>query len=161
MPRRDLNQLPDEAFLWIFPVAPQLDENKEARLVRRVDEFLANWSAHGSPISGARDVIEGTFLVVAADPNCERCGSSIDALFRTVRQLEHELGVSMMDPNRIFFRHGDGRIDSMTRSEFRERGDAHTIVFDTTAQTLGELRSGGWERKAELSWHRDLLRKAV
>jgi hypothetical protein len=48
----------------------------------------------------------------------------------------------------------------MTRAEFRERGDAHTIVFDTTAQTLGELRNGGWERKAELSWHRDLLRKA-
>jgi len=160
MPRRDLNQLPDDAYLWIFGIAPALDEQKEARLLRRVDEFLADWAAHGSPITGARDVVEGAFLVVAADPNCERCGSSIDALFRTVRGLEQELGVSMMDPNRIFFRHGDGRIDSMPRAEFRDRADAHTIVFDTTAQTLGEYRNSGWERRAELSWHRDLLRKA-
>lgn len=161
MPRRDLNQLPDDAFLWIFPIAPPLDEAKEARVLRRIDDFLADWSAHGSPIDGARDLIEGTFLIVAADPDCEKCGSSIDALFRTVRQLEQELGVAMMDPNRIFVRHGDGRVGAMTRAEFRDRGDAHTIVFDTTAQTLGELRSGGWERRAELSWHRDLLRKAV
>ena len=161
MPRRDLNQLPDESYLWMFGIAPALDETKEARLVQRIDEFLANWKAHGTPIDGARDVIEGTFLAVAADPSSERCGSSIDALFRTVRELERDLGVSMIDPDRVFFRHGDGRVDSMTRAEFRDRGDAHTIVFDTTAQTLGELRSGGWERKAELSWHRQLLRKAV
>ena len=161
MPRRDLNQLPDEAFAWVFGITPPLDESKEARLLRRVDDFLANWSAHGSPINGARDVIEGSFLLIAADPDCERCGSSIDAIFRLVRQIERELGVSMMDPNRIFYRHGDGRIGSMTRADFRERGDAHTIVFDTTAPTLGDVRNGGWERKAELSWHRDLVRKAV
>lgn len=161
MPGRDLNQLPDDANLWIFGIAPALDERKEAQLVRRIDEFLAQWKAHGAPITGGRDVIEGTFLVVAADPSCEKCGSSIDALFRTVRQLERELGVSMTDANRVFFRHGDGRVDSMSRAEFRDRGDAHTIVFDTTAQTLGELRNGGWERRAELSWHRDLLRTAV
>lgn len=161
MPRRDLNGLPYDSNCWVFGITPPLDEKKEATLVRRIDEFLANWSAHGSPIDAGRDVIEGTFLVVAADPNCERCGSSIDALFRTVQQIERELGVAMMDPTRIFFRHGDGRIDSMPRAQFREQGDAHTIVFDTTAHTLGEIRSGGFERKAELSWHRDLLRKAV
>lgn len=160
MPRRHLNDLPDDAYLWIFGISPPLDEAKEAQLLRRVDDFLANWAAHGTPIDSGRDVIEGAFLLIAADPRCERSGCSIDGLFRSLRQLEQELGVSMLDANRIFFRNGGGRVDAMTRAEFRERGDAHTMVFDTTAQTLGEVRTGGWERRAELSWHRDLLRKA-
>jgi hypothetical protein len=159
MPRRDLKQLSDDAYIWIFGVSPALDETKEARLLRRVDSFLADWAAHGQPIDSGRDLIEGTFLVIAAEKTSERSGCSIDRLFGTLRQLEQELGVAILDANRVFFRHGDGRVDAMRRSEFREKGDGHTIVFDTTAQTLGEIRSRAWERQADDSWHRDLLKK--
>jgi hypothetical protein len=157
MPRRDLKQLSDDAYVWLFGISPSLDEGKEAKLLHRVDGFLDQWAAHGNPIDSGRDLIEGTFLLIAADSRSERSGCSIDRLFGTLRQLEQELGVSILDANRIFFRHGDGRADAMTRGEFREKGDAHTVVFDTTAETLGQIRNGGWEKRAELSWHRDLL----
>jgi hypothetical protein len=160
MPRRDISKLSDDAYAWVFGITPSLDEAAEAKLLRRVDPFLDQWAAHGNPIDSGRDLIEGTFLIIAADRGCERSGCSIDRLFGTLRQLEQELGVKILDANRIFFRHGDGRPDAMPRAEFREKGDAHTIVFDTTAETLGEIRNGGWERRAELSWHRDLLRKS-
>ncbi|HEY3055482.1 MAG TPA: hypothetical protein VGK31_06080 [Thermoanaerobaculia bacterium] len=159
MPRRDLKQLSDDAYIWIFGVSPSLDEAKEVKLLQRVDAFLANWAAHGQPIDSARDLVEGTFLIVAAEKTSERSGCSIDRLFGTLRQLEQELGVSILDANRVFFRHGDGRLDAMSRAEFREKGDPHTTVFDTTVLTLGEIRSGAWERRAQDSWHRDLLKK--
>ncbi len=157
MPRRDLKQLSDDAYAWLFGITPSLDEAKEARLLQVVDSFLEQWAAHGTPIDSARDVIEGSFLLIAADNRSERSGCSIDRLFGTLRQLEHDLGVRILDGNRIFFRRGDGRVEAMTRAEFREKGDAHTIVFDTTAETVGEIRNGGWERRAERSWHRELL----
>lgn len=161
MPRQDMSKLSNDAHAWIFGITPSLDEAGRAKLLRRVDSFLDEWVAHGNPIDSARDVIEGTFLVIAADSRSERSGCSIDRLFGSLRQLEQELGVKILDANRIFFRHGDGRVDAMTRAEFREKGDAHTIVFDTTAETVGEIRNGGWERRAEFSWHRDLLRKST
>ena len=159
MPIQDLNQLPDDAYIWIFGITPSLDETQRPKFLQRVDTFLAQWAAHGNPITSGRDLIDGTFLVVAADSRSERSGCSIDRLFGTLQQLERELGVKALDPNRVFFRHGDGRIDSMSRAEFREKGDAHTIVFDTTIETLRDLRGGLFERRAEDAWHRDLLKK--
>ncbi|HEX9162104.1 MAG TPA: hypothetical protein VF980_10400 [Thermoanaerobaculia bacterium] len=159
MPRRDLKQLSDEAYIWIFGISPALDEAGTATLLRRVDAFLDNWAAHGTPIESARDLREGSLLIIAAESTSERSGCSIDRLFGTLRQLEDELHVKILDPNRVFFRHGDGRVDAMSRAEFREKGDPHTVVFDTTAQTLSEVRGGSWERRAELSWHRELLKK--
>ncbi|HEY8711816.1 MAG TPA: hypothetical protein VIM68_03035 [Thermoanaerobaculia bacterium] len=159
MPRRDLKQLSDDAYIWIFGVSPALDEAGEVKMLQRVDAFLDKWAAHGAPIDSARELIEGTFLVIAAAKTSERSGCSIDRLFGTLRQLESDLGVAILDANRVFFRHGDGRADSMTRSEFRDKAEAHTTVFDTTAETLREVRSGIWERRAEDSWHRELLRR--
>ncbi|HEX6177469.1 MAG TPA: hypothetical protein VF057_03865 [Thermoanaerobaculia bacterium] len=160
MPRIELTQLPDESRVWIFGISPSLSEQQEARLRSAVDAFLKEWAAHRHPITAARDVIESTFLVVAVDKAAETSGCSIDRMFGTLRDLERELGVSILDSGRIFFRHGDGRPDAMSRADFRDRADAHTIVFDTNAETIGAVRSGAWERPAAESWHRDLLRRA-
>ena len=159
MPRRDLKQLSDDAYIWIFGISPVLDDAKRDVMLQRVDSFLDKWASHGTPIDSAREIRDGAFLIVAAEATSERSGCSIDRLFGTLKQLEQDLGVKILDPNRVFFRHGDGRVDSMPRAEFREKGDAHTIVFDTTAETLRDLRTGKWERRAEESWHRDLLKR--
>ena len=159
MPRRDLKQLSDDAYIWIFGISPALDEGREVKLLQKVDAFLEKWAAHGAPIESARDVIEGSFLVIAAEKTSERSGCSIDRLFGTLKQLEADLGVAILDANRVFFRHGDGRVDAMSRAEFRDKADAHTIVFDTTAESLRDIRTDAWERRAEESWHRSLLKK--
>jgi hypothetical protein len=159
MPRIELTQLPDESRVWIFGISPSLSEQQEARLRSAVDAFLNDWAAHGHPITAARDVIESTFLIVAVDKQAETSGCSIDRIFGRLRDLERELGVSILDSGRIFFRHGDGRPDAMSRADFRDRADAHTTVFDTNAETLRAIRSGAWERPAAESWHRDLLRR--
>jgi hypothetical protein len=160
MPRTELERLPDDARVWVFGISPTLNAGQSRTLLRQVDEFLDAWSAHGTPISSARDLRAGTFLIIAVDKSAETSGCSIDRLYGTLQQLERHFGVSILDAGRIFFRHGDDRIDAMTRAEFREKGDEHTIVFDTTTERLSEIRSGGWERPASRSWHRNLLRRA-
>ena len=159
MPGRDLQQLSDDAYVWIFGISPALDENGEVKLLQRVSGFLERWESHGKPIESASDLIDGTFLVIAAEKTSERSGCSIDRLFGTLRELERELNVRILDSDRVFFRHGDGRVDAMTRAEFRDKGDVHMIVFDTTAETLREVRTDAWEKRAEDSWHRELLKR--
>lgn len=161
MPRTDITQLSDEARVWVFGVSPALDSSGVQKLLARVDPFLQDWSAHGHPVLAAREVRENAFLVIAVEKTAETSGCSIDRLFGTLRDLERELGVSILDANRVFIRHGDGRLDAITRAAFREKGDPHTVVFDTTADRLGEVRHGTWERRAEQSWHRDLLRASA
>jgi hypothetical protein len=152
-----IQNLSDDAYVWVFGLSPRLDDMTAAQVSSRIDLFLKEWAAHGQPITSAREVRDGSFLIIAADSQSERSGCSIDKLFGTLVQLEREHDVKILDPDRVFFRHGDGRVDAMSRAEFREKADAHTIVFDTTVERLGDIRNGKWEKKAEESWHRQLL----
>lgn len=157
MPRTDIDKLPDDSRIWIFGISPALDAAQREALLASADRFLDQWSAHNVAINSARAVIDDTFLVVAVDRQSETSGCSIDRMFGLLRELESHLGVSILDPNRVFVRHGDGHVDALTRSEFRDRADKHTHVFDTLVERLGEVRSGRWEKPAEESWHARLL----
>lgn len=153
--------LPDDSRIWIFGISPALDDAKGAQLLARVDEFLSQWAAHGQPITGGRDLLLGSFLVIGVDQRSETSGCSIDRMFGLLKQLERELGVQILEPNRIFYRGADGKVHAMSRADFAQNADAHTIVFDILAERLGEVTSGRWERAAKDSWHRALLDRAV
>jgi hypothetical protein len=161
MPRVDINQLPDDARIWIFGISPTLDAARGAETLAEVDGFLDAWAAHNVPITAARELVEGAFLVVAIDRDAEASGCSIDRMFGLLRGLESRFGVRILQADRIFVRHGDGHVDAITRAAFREGGDPDTHVFDTLAERLGEIRSGHWERRAEDSWHAKLLPAAA
>lgn len=161
MPRIDLNQLDDDARIWIFGISPPLDAAQSARMLQQVDAFLDEWSAHQVPVTSARELRDGAFLVVAVDKETEQSGCSIDRMFGLLRQFERDFSVAILDPNRVFVRGADEHVHAVTRAEFRDSGDPHTIVFDTLAERLGDVRAGRWIRKAEESWHRSLLRRTA
>jgi hypothetical protein len=154
--RIPIEQLSDNAHVWIFGISPSLDDAKRETVLRQVDSFLDDWAAHGVPIRGARDLREGSFLIIAADEDREKSGCSIDRMFGTLKQLESDLGVQILDSNRIFFR-GDEGVKAVARHEFRNAAGTDTPVFDVTAERLGDVRSGAWEKPARESWHRQLL----
>ena len=159
MARLELNYLEDDSRIWVFGISPPLGEREAALVLERVDGFLAEWSAHGAPVAAGRELREGSFLVIAVDRRSETSGCSIDRMFGLLRRFEQELEVSVLDPDRIFVRGGDGRVHAMSRTAFREAGDEHTIVFDLLVSRLGEIRRGTWERPAKDSWHARLLPK--
>lgn len=157
MPRIDMDQLDDHARTWVFGVSPALDAEKGRRLLGEVDQFLDQWAAHGTPVTSARELLLDSFLTIAVDESSETSGCSIDRMFGLLRHFENDLGVSILDSNRVFVRHADGHVEALSRSAFRERGDLHTTVFDTTAERLADIRSGHWIRKAEEAWPGKLL----
>lgn len=157
--RVNIDQLSNDAHIWIFGISPSLDDAQSATLLRQVDAFLDNWASHGTPIRAARDLREGSFLVIAADEQSDRSGCSIDRMFGTLKSLERELNVQILDSTRVFVR-DEGNVRAMPRNQFRDSASADTRVFDVTAEKLGEVRTGAWERRAGDSWHSRLLASA-
>ena len=157
MPRKDIHSLSDDARIWIFGVSPALDDAKRARMLEQVDLFLRDWAAHNVPVTSAREILHDSFLVIAVDKQSETSGCSIDRMFGLLRQLERDLGVAILDPNRVFVRDRG----AMSRDEFRKTANADTIVYDTLAERLGDVRGGRWERRAGQSWHARLLASRV
>jgi hypothetical protein len=86
MPTVPFDQLPDDARVWVFASDRPLAGAHAERLLATVDAFLARWSAHGQPLTAARDWASDRFLVVAVDQrDAHASGCSIDGLFRTLQ----------------------------------------------------------------------------
>lgn len=150
--------MPDEARLWIVASPEAVPPDRSAALLEKVDAFLDDWHAHGHSVVGARDWRYDRFLMIAADEAATGVsGCSGDALFRVFKSAERDLGISLLDSSRVWYREATG-IRSVSRGEFREaaaRGEVtpDTLVFDNTAPTVGDVRAGRWERPMRESWH--------
>ncbi len=162
MPRIDFDQLPDSSRVWIFGVDRTLESVEESRLLEVVDDFLEQWAAHGAPLTVARDWVHGRFLQVGLDESSvPPSGCSIDAMVHTLKGLEGELGVVMVDNAPVWFA-DEGRVHRVGRAEFRAlaqagRVEGDTTVFDNSVTRVGQVRAGQWERPARDSWHGKLL----
>jgi hypothetical protein len=155
-------ELPDTARVWVYGVDREIDGNSQATLLSEVEAYLRDWTAHGIPLSAARDWRENRFLTIAVDQEqAGASGCSIDGLFRTLKGLEQRIGAGIVTSGLIFFRGRDGVIRSVSRDEFAELGvagevDGDTEVFDLSVITLGEWRARFTSRAAD-SWHASLL----
>lgn len=153
---------PDSARVWVYGSDRALDSDAEERLLGEVDNYLTSWTAHGVPLSAARNWRDGRFLTIAVDQ--ERAGASgcsIDGLFRTLKAMEKEIGAAVVTSGLIFYRDRGGKIRAVTREEFGELGakgeiDGDTEVFDLSVTGLAEWRARFSSRAAH-SWHSALL----
>ncbi len=158
MPRVSFDALPDHGRVWVFPATRTLHDDEVARLLTEVDAFLDGWAAHGAPLTSARELREGTFLLIGVDEDASQpSGCSIDALVNRLEVLASELGVGLVEHGPVWYRDGH-TVRSVSRADFRALVrdgvvDASTQVFDTTLTRLDALRSRGLERPARDSWH--------
>ena len=162
MPLLQLEDLPDSSRVWVFGADRGLDDGATDLLLREVDRFLAQWHAHGAPLTTARDWSDRRFLTVAVDQSTAGAsGCSIDGLYRSLKSLEPRLGASLVTSGLVFYRDGKGRVQSVDRDRFTALGAERKItprtrVFDPTVTSLGEWRAR-FELNAEDSWHAKLL----
>jgi hypothetical protein len=158
----DFASLPDDARVWVFGASDVLSPESELVLLRSVDEFLAEWRAHGIPLRCAREWREGRFLCIAVDQqSAAASGCSIDGLFRTLRSLEPQLGTSLTNAALVFWRDEHGLVQRCARPEFAALSASGVIqpttrVFDLTVNTRAAWLHD-FERVARDSWHAKYL----
>ncbi len=162
MPVVKMEDLPNDARVWVFGADRQLDPRESSVLLEEVDRFLAQWKAHGTPLTVARSWTHDLFLTIAVDQSTAGAsGCSIDGLYRALKSLEPRIGASLITSGCVFFRDASGVITCAERETFTALGaegkvSAETQVFDPTVTSLGEWRAR-FELKAGESWHAGLL----
>lgn len=162
MPLVSFEQLPAHARLWIFGTSDALDGAASDAMLRDVDAWLSGWSAHGHPLTCAREWRDGRFLVVGVDQNMEGAsGCSIDALYRILMDVERSTGTTLLAGGRVFYRDSSGAIVCVDRETFVSRARSGTIahetrVFDTAITDAGQYRAA-FELSVAESWHAQLV----
>lgn len=155
-----LESLPDEARVWIYPVDRDLTAAVQETIIERMHPFLSDWQSHGRRVRGAAAILYGRFVVVAAtlDAPGDISGCGIDASVHALQPVADALGIRFCNPLDVHYRAASGSIVSVDRLKFKQAVagglvDGGTAVYNTTLQTLGELRTRGIEVPARESWH--------
>jgi hypothetical protein len=153
--------MPADARVWVFASDRPIEGEQAELLLGAVDQYLAEWKAHGHGLTCARAWRDGRFLAIAVDQrDAFASGCSIDGMFRVLQQLQQQLGASLVGGGRVFYRRPDGTIACVDRNAFSELDlPGTTPVFDQTVATVGDWRSR-FETQAASSWHSALLRSA-
>ncbi|HSR69046.1 MAG TPA: hypothetical protein VLU25_14005 [Acidobacteriota bacterium] len=161
----DLNlfkDLPDQSRLWIMGFSRPLGERGRQAVSAQLESFLPTWNAHQIPVTGAFTLVEDRFAVVAGDAADGLSGCSMDSCMANFKQLKRA-GYDALNRALVFYRLADGSIQAADRLTFVKKAESGEIddttrVFDTTLQTLGELRRAkGFEKPLADSWHARLL----
>jgi len=154
---------PDDARVWVFPLAEALDPGARALVTERLDEFLRGWNSHGTPVQGAYTVFEDRFVLIAGFVGDGVSGCSTDSMVRVMKDLRSEHRIDGFDRSIVFFRDSAGAVHSASRANFQAMVAAGTVtddtpVFDPTVQTVGDLREGRFETTFARSWHAGAFR---
>lgn len=152
------SSLPDEAQLWVYGFAKPLGEAERGLIGGTLDQFLTEWSTHGTPVRGAYSFAGDRFVILAGHLEGGISGCSIDSSVRSFQRLRDAHGLDGLDRSLIHFRDANGDLRSVAFNEFQERVAAgevgpDTEVFDTTIQTLADLRAGRFQLPFAESWH--------
>ena len=147
--------------VWIY----QSDKEFSVAQLKTFEElkniFLQQWESHGSPVKGKIETLYNRFIVVLIDEADERsCGRSVDASLRFMKELEQELGVTLLNRMLVAYKKGE-EIFSCTTAEFEalaKKGEVNknTIVFNNTVHSLTEFENE-WQVPAEKSWHKQFI----
>jgi hypothetical protein len=149
MPIVPFESLPDSARVWVFASDQSLGGAVADTLLSAVDQFLADWKAHGVPLRAARDWRDGRFLAVGVDVTQENAsGCSIDGLFRVLQQLEKTIGSRLVGGGRVFYRTRSG-IEAASRDEFAERVKQGEVARETPVFDISLTGAADWRNKFE------------
>ena len=162
MPVVPFETLPDSSRVWVFGADAPLSDDDKTALLDRADHYLADWKAHGEPLTVAREWRDARFLVVAVDQTTAGAtGCSIDGLFRLLQETEKQMGLNLVGGGRVFYRDDHAAVQSVPRAGVEALVASgsitkDTVVFDTTLTDLGTWRAC-FERRAKETWVKELL----
>ncbi len=146
--------LPDESRLWLLAFHRPLDA---AQIASDVDDLLARWRHKGVQYQAGWALLEGQVLAVA-EPTLatQPSGCAIDGMLRGLKQLADRLELGLLGPQMVVAKFPAG-LRAFDREELEARLsegtlDGATPILDLGLFSLGDLRSGRFERPLASTW---------
>ena len=153
----DFNTLPEESRVWIYQANRTFTDAEILEIESKLNQFIENWTAHGSDLLAGFNIIYKRFIVIALNQNLNRAsGCSIDASVNFIQQLEKDYHVDLLDKMNVSFKQGDF-IAYKSLLDFKKMAkdkavSKQTIVFNNLVNNIAEFKEN-WEVPASESWH--------
>jgi hypothetical protein len=153
----DFNTLPETSRVWIYQAGRSFSSDEISELRAMLDEFITQWTAHGSDLEAGYDLPYNRFIVLALDQSrASASGCSIDASVRFIQSVEQRFDMELLDKMNVSYKQGEF-IAYKPLKDFRQMAkdravSPNTIVFNNLVANKHEYLHH-WEVPASDSWH--------
>jgi hypothetical protein len=153
----EFNSLSDTSRVWIYQASRSFSAEELEEVRTGLDQFIKEWTAHGSELAAGYEIRYNRFIVIALDQtNVTASGCSIDASVRFILDLEKKYDIDLLDKMNVSYKQGEF-VAYKTLIDFKKMAknksvSKNTIVFNNLVTNKLEYENY-WEVPAEESWH--------
>lgn len=90
--------------VWIYQSSRLFMISEALQIEEMLNQFLAGWNTHGTPVKGYANLLFGQFVVIMADETTAGVsGCSTDSSVRLIKQIEEAFKVDMFNRQNLAF----------------------------------------------------------
>lgn len=146
----------EESKVWIYQAARKFSLKEALFADGLLQDFVANWQTHGTPVKGFATILFGQFIILMADESASTVGGcSTDSSVRIIKQIEKELDISLFDRQLLAF-YINETVQLLPLSQLKyaiehNKINQSTIYFNNTVNTKETLLHN-WMIPVSSSW---------
>lgn len=147
--------------VWIYQSNRRFTDQETAEIQNILNDFVAQWTAHGHQLKAKAEVFHHYFIVLTVDQEVANAtGCSIDSSVRVIKEIESKFGLDLFDRFNMAYKIGDD-VHVATKEDFEtliciKKIGLETIVFNNLVQTLEDFEQK-WEVPLQDSWHKNIF----
>lgn len=118
--------------VWIYQSSRLFFISEAFQIEDMLNDFLAGWNTHGTPVKGYANLFFGQFIVIMADETAAGVsGCSTDSSVRLIKQIEEKCKVDMFNRQNLAFLIKE-KVQTIPLSQFSYAISNGFINADTT-----------------------------
>lgn len=141
--------------VWIYQSSRKFSISEALHIESILDDFIAQWHSHGTPVKGFASLFFGQFIVFMADDSVDVSGCSTSSSVDVIKQIEQVFGVDMFNRQNLAFVLKEevqllplAQLDYALKNQFVT---SDTLYFNNTATTKKALLNN-WLIPVNESW---------
>jgi hypothetical protein len=142
--------------VWIYQASRLFTIPEALQIEEMLEDFIAKWKSHGTPVKGAGYLFFGQFIILMADEKATGVsGCSTDSSVRLIKDIEQRFSVNMFDRTTLAFVVKD-QLQLLPLSQLQYAYEnrfiaADTLYFNNLVLTKEELEAN-WILPLKNSW---------
>jgi hypothetical protein len=142
--------------VWIYQSSRRLTMSEALQLEPLLENFVANWQTHGTPVKGYANLLFGQFIVLMADETAAAVsGCSTDSSVRLIKEIETIFNLQLFNRQMLAFVVKD-KIETLPLQQLQYAVNngfitADTLYFNNTVTNKAALLSQ-WIAPLKQSW---------
>lgn len=149
-------EMPATARIWIYQADRKINPEEENIISKKLLDFCQRWNSHGSLMPTSYDIKYNKFIILSVDESqMGASGCSIDSSVKTLKEIEAETGINLLNQGKISFLKED-EITTTTLPEVKKyiaSGvlEQETVIFNPLVDKKQDLEEK-WLIPAKESW---------